>query len=169
MLYPSNTCLVCVLSHSVVSDSATPRTVACQAPRPMEFSRQESWSGLPFPSPGDLPDPGIEPGSPALAGGFFIAWATLNHILSRTATLLDGVLTPVTLFPASGTLLVLWLLTRVTFPFLWLTPSVNGFPPPRESFPDPLLHSAWVSYSFMLSQYLMNISCLVVITAWLAI
>ena len=38
-------------------------TVACQAPPSMEFSRQEYWSGLPFPSPGDLPDPGIEPGS----------------------------------------------------------------------------------------------------------
>ena len=37
----------------------------------MEFSRQEYWSGLPFPSPGDLPDPGIEPASPTLAGGFF--------------------------------------------------------------------------------------------------
>ena len=37
----------------------------------MEFSRQEYWSGLPFPPPGDLPDPGIEPASPALAGGFF--------------------------------------------------------------------------------------------------
>ena len=37
----------------------------------MEFSRQEYWIGLPFPSPGDLPDPGIEPMSPALAGGFF--------------------------------------------------------------------------------------------------
>ena len=51
---------------SVVTDSATPRTVACQAPPPMGFSRQECWSGLPFPSPGDLPHPGIEPGSPAL-------------------------------------------------------------------------------------------------------
>ena len=37
----------------------------------MEFSRQEYWSELPFPSSGDLPDPGIEPSSPALAGGFF--------------------------------------------------------------------------------------------------
>ena len=37
----------------------------------MEFPRQEYWSGLPFPSPGDLPNPGIEPESPALAGGFF--------------------------------------------------------------------------------------------------
>ena len=45
----------------------------CSPPAPLsvEFSRQESWSGLPFPFPGDLPDPGIKPGSPALAGGFF--------------------------------------------------------------------------------------------------
>ena len=43
-----------------------PWTVAYQAPLSMEFSRQEYWSGLPFPSPGDLPDPGIEPRSPAL-------------------------------------------------------------------------------------------------------
>ena len=46
-------------------------TVAAQVPLSMGFSREEYWSGLPFPSPGDLPDPGIEPGSPALAGGFF--------------------------------------------------------------------------------------------------
>ena len=45
---------------------ATPWTVAYQAPPSMGFSRQECWSGLPFPSPGDLPDPGIETGSPAL-------------------------------------------------------------------------------------------------------
>ena len=45
---------------------ATPWTVARQAPLSMEFSRQEYWSALPFPSPGDLPDPGIEPWSPAL-------------------------------------------------------------------------------------------------------
>ena len=44
----------------------TPWTVARQAPLSMEFSRQEYWSELPFPSPGDLPDPGIEPGSRAL-------------------------------------------------------------------------------------------------------
>ena len=47
-------------------------TVACQAPLSMEFPRQEYWNGLPFPSPGDLPDdPGIELATPALAGGFF--------------------------------------------------------------------------------------------------
>ena len=45
---------------------ATPWTVAYQASLSMGFSRQECWSGLPFPSPGDLPKPGIKPGSPAL-------------------------------------------------------------------------------------------------------
>ena len=45
---------------------ATPWTVAHQAPLSMGFSRQEYWSGLPFPSAGDLPDPGIEPGSPVV-------------------------------------------------------------------------------------------------------
>ena len=55
-----------VKSLSPVRLFATPWTVAYQAPQSMEFSRQEYWSGLPFPSPGDLPDPGIEPGSPAL-------------------------------------------------------------------------------------------------------
>ena len=49
-----------------MSDSLTPWTVAHQVPLSMGFSRQEYWSGLPFPSPGDLPDPGIKPGSPAL-------------------------------------------------------------------------------------------------------
>ena len=44
----------------------TPQTIAYQAHPSMEFSRQEHWSGLPFPSPGDLPNPGIEPRSPAL-------------------------------------------------------------------------------------------------------
>ena len=54
-----------------------PVCVACQAPLSMGLSRQENWSGLPFPSPGDIPHPGIEPVSlvsPALAGGFFFPW-----------------------------------------------------------------------------------------------
>ena len=59
--------LFCVKwSRSVMSSSVTPWTVAGQAPLSMEFSRQEYWSGLPLPSPGDLPDPGIKPGSPVL-------------------------------------------------------------------------------------------------------
>ena len=61
---------------SVVSDSWPPRGlyVACQVPLSMEFSRQEYWHRLPFPTPGDLPDPGVEPvfpAPPALAGRFF--------------------------------------------------------------------------------------------------
>ena len=55
-----------VKSLSCVRLFATPWTVAYQAAPSMVFSRQEYWSGLPFPSPGDLPDPGIEPRSPAL-------------------------------------------------------------------------------------------------------
>ena len=51
--------------------TAIPWTVAHQAPLSMGFSRQEYWSGLPFPSPGDLPNPGIKPVSPASAEGFF--------------------------------------------------------------------------------------------------
>ena len=58
------------MSNSVM----TTWTVACLVPGSMGFSRQEYWSRLPFPPPGDLPDPGIEPaslGSPPVAGGFF--------------------------------------------------------------------------------------------------
>ena len=62
------------LSRQVMSDSfATPWAAARQAPLSMGFPRQEQWRGLPFPSPGELPDPGIEPESPALAGGLFTA------------------------------------------------------------------------------------------------
>ena len=58
---------------------ATLWTVACQPPLSMEFSRQEYWTGLLLPTPGDLPDPGIQPvslGSPALTGGF----SPLSHL-----------------------------------------------------------------------------------------
>ena len=55
-----------VLSRSVMSYSATPWTVAHQAPLSVGFPRQEYWSGLPCPPPGNLPHPGIERGSPAL-------------------------------------------------------------------------------------------------------
>ena len=60
------------LSHSQLF--VTPGTEACQAPLSMEYSRQEYWNGLPFPSPGDLPNPRIESASlvdPEMAGGFF--------------------------------------------------------------------------------------------------
>ena len=61
-----------VKSLSRVQHFATPWTLAYQAPPSIGFSRQEYWSGLPFPTPGDHPNPGIEPTSPTLAGGFFI-------------------------------------------------------------------------------------------------
>ena len=54
------------VNTSMIALFATSWTVALQAPQSMGFSRQERWSGVPFPSPGDLPDPGIEPRSPAL-------------------------------------------------------------------------------------------------------
>ena len=57
---------VCVKSLSCVQLFVTLWTIARQAPLSMGFSRQEYWSGLPFPSPGDLPNPGIEPRSPIL-------------------------------------------------------------------------------------------------------
>ena len=70
---------VCAPSVSHVRLFAAPQTVVHQAPLPMEFSRQVYWSGFPFPTPGDLPNPGIEPTSPlspALAGRFFTHCAT---------------------------------------------------------------------------------------------
>ena len=82
-----------VKSLSRVRLFETPWIIAPQAPRSMGFFRQEYWSGLPFPFPGDLPDPGIEPRSPALqadaqvsriAGRRFNLWAT------REATKLEG-------------------------------------------------------------------------------
>ena len=72
--------MCCVLSQcNRVRLFANLWTVAHQAPLSVGFSRQEYWSGLPRPPPGDLPNPGIEPTSlvsPALAGGFFITSAT---------------------------------------------------------------------------------------------
>ena len=79
-LEPTGRVCTCTLSRlSRVRLFATPRTVACQAPLSMGFSRHEHWSGLPCPPPGGLPDPGIEPKSltsPALGGGFFTTGTT---------------------------------------------------------------------------------------------
>ena len=70
---------------------ATPRTIACQAPLSTGFARQEYWSVLPFPSPGDLPKPGLKPLSPALTGRFFTTKFTgqknRNRCFSRTPLL----------------------------------------------------------------------------------
>ena len=79
-----------MLSHfSHVWLSSTPWTVTHQTPLHMGFSKQEYWSGLPFPPPRDLPNPGIKPTplmSPALAGGFFTTsatWEALNALISQ--------------------------------------------------------------------------------------
>ena len=74
--------LVKVKSLSRVRLFVTPWTVAYQAPPSMGFSRQEYWSGLPFPSPGDLPDPGIEPGSPAFQADSLTSEHKLNEDLT---------------------------------------------------------------------------------------
>ena len=60
----------CARLHQLFQLFATPWTVALQAPLSTGFSRQEHWSGLPLPPPGDHPNPGIEPMSPALESGF---------------------------------------------------------------------------------------------------
>ena len=89
------------LSH--VQLFATPWTVAHQAPLSMEFSRQEYWSGLPFPSPGDLLDPGIEPGSPALQADalpseppgnpvFLIYWSYISFLFLSLSSSFPGIL-----------------------------------------------------------------------------
>ena len=75
-----------MLSHFIrVRFFATLRTVVCQAPLSMGFSRQKYWIGLPFPSPGDLPYPGVIPESlkksPALASGFFTTRATWEALV----------------------------------------------------------------------------------------
>ena len=74
MAFMIDVCISALRPSSHVLLIAIPWTVACQAPLSMEFSRQEHWSGLPFPPPGDLPNPGIEPMShvsPALTCRFF--------------------------------------------------------------------------------------------------
>ena len=64
-------CCYCCLVAKSCPTFCDPRTVARQSSLSMGFSRQEYWSGLPFPSPGNFPDPGVEPRSPALADSFF--------------------------------------------------------------------------------------------------
>ena len=90
-----------MLSHSTqVQLFVTPWTVAHQAPLSMGVSRQEYWGGLPSAPPGDLPDPGIKPGSlmsPALASGFFTASVTWEALTSEWLMLILGVTSPETL------------------------------------------------------------------------
>ena len=79
-----------VKSLSCVRLFVTPWTVAHQAPPSMGFSRQEYWSGLPFPSPGDLPDPGIEPGSPTLQADALPSELLGNRLISNNKQLVNN-------------------------------------------------------------------------------
>ena len=84
---------VCVLSHfSCVWLFASLWTVAYRAPLSIGFSRREYWSGLPSPTPGDLPDPGIEPTTlpSALASRFFTTRVTGSHILTHVRHTVHG-------------------------------------------------------------------------------
>ena len=81
-IYQFRVCALSCFTHVCLFE--TPWTVAHQAPPSMGFSRQEYWSGVPCPPPGDLPHPGMEPVSlmsPALAGGFFTTSATWDVLL----------------------------------------------------------------------------------------
>jgi len=85
LTYMQSVCVcVCVCALSVIPDSLQPHQLYPQAPLTIEFSSQEYWSGLPFPSPGDLPDPGIKPtslASPALAGNSLpLAPPRIHHV-----------------------------------------------------------------------------------------
>ena len=103
-----------------MSNSATPWTAAYQAPLSMEFSRQKYWSGLPFPSPGDLPNPGIEPRSPALQANSLPSEPPGKlqylHLSNNIWNILKGpasALSPAWL-SASQHLLGFWLITSFT-------------------------------------------------------
>ena len=141
--------------HSVMSDSANLWTGACQAPLSVEFSRQESWSGLPFPSAGDLPDPGIESGSPALAAGF-LTTAPSVAVQSLSRVLLF-VIPWTAAHQASLSFTVSWNLLKLmsielVMPFnhlilcrpLLLLPSV--FPSIRVFSNESVLHIRWPKY-----------------------
>ena len=98
-------CCCCCLVAKLCPTVVIPWTVAHQAPLSMGFSRQEYWSGLPCPSRGDLPDPGMEPVSSALPGGFFTAkppgkplldhMVVLSLVFWETLILLSIVVAPV--------------------------------------------------------------------------
>ena len=103
--------VVFVYSLSPVQLSVTPWTVACQAPLSMGFLRQEYWSELPFPSSGDVPDPGMEPASPALTGRFFTAEPASQYMTTNNGFL--------QVWPPSGNLS--WLLILI-WKSTWILP-----------------------------------------------
>ena len=155
-----DTAWVCVLGH--VQLFATPWTVARQAPLSMEFSRQEYWSGLPFPIPGDLPNPGIKPtslSSPVLAGWLFTNCTTLeapscllySPIQSLLYLLFSSVALFIYLFLIEGWLLYSIMLvstkhqheSAISLPMS--LPTSTSLPPSSPSHPSRLIPSPSLS------------------------
>ena len=90
MLYHFQLCMLSHFNHAQLF--VTLWTIACQAPLSMGFPRQEYWSGLPFPSPGELPNPGIKPTSltsPELAGRFFLTTSANWEVLFNPRLLIS--------------------------------------------------------------------------------
>ena len=83
-------CCCCLVSKSYPTFLRPPHTVVHQAPLTMGFSRQEYWSGLPFPSPGDLPDPGIEPAAPTASPALQEDSLPLSHQTSHLLPRLEN-------------------------------------------------------------------------------
>ena len=90
-------------------------TVACQVPLSMGFSRQEYWSGVPSPPPGDLPNPGIEPASLALAGTFFTTRATCEVLREFAKVQSLGSQTPLLDWILEGVSWALCILLKASF------------------------------------------------------
>ena len=105
----------------------TPWSVAHQIPLPIGFPRQGYWSGLPFPSPGHLPDSGIKPASPAVAGGFFYHWATWKARVFCACSQLRESLCPFKCFS------------------LWLPSTLSGLPLVAQLVKNPpAMQETWV-------------------------
>ena len=116
---PLQASLLSLFSRWVVSDSfATPGTAARQAPLSTGFPRQEHWSGLPFPPPGDVPDPGIEPASPVQAGRFLTTeplgklFASTTFISLMSYVVLKSVPSPLSLLATTFVLILIISLHR---------------------------------------------------------
>ena len=125
-------------SLSVVSDFVTLWTVDHQSPLSMGFSRQEYWSGLSRPSPGDLPNPGIEPGSLCIVGRWFTVWATSPFTwVTPPLFLVPKCTTPKPASPANAQIPAKWL-SYSSSPQPWPAPAQGRLSPSPPPAPMPL-------------------------------
>ena len=154
---------IVVFSHSVVSDSfETPWTVVHEAPSVHVISGQEYWSGLLFPSPGDLHDPGVDRTSPGMAGGFF---TTEPHGKTSKQINSSQIWQPVSLEPFTVVFSFILVRDVIPSPDMSLAGSrhwLSGFNPFFRRFvksvlSHPLLTMAYISNNHFLSELLENI------------